>query len=67
VNVRQLNCLISVRLFYYVFALNTVFIGYLQIIATSNYSVITNSHTLQFTTARTKFSQPAVSSPLVAW
>jgi hypothetical protein len=30
-------------------------------------SAITNSHTLQFTTARTKSSQSAVSSPVVAW
>jgi hypothetical protein len=32
-------------------------IEHLQIVTTSNYSAITNSHTLQFTTARTKSSQ----------
>jgi hypothetical protein len=31
------------------------FIGLLQIVTTINYSAIANSHTLQFTTARTKF------------
>jgi hypothetical protein len=34
---------------------------------TSDYSAIANSHTLQFTTARTKSSQSAVSLPVVAW
>jgi hypothetical protein len=33
------------------------FIDHLQIVTTSNYSAISNSHTLQFTTARTKSSQ----------
>jgi hypothetical protein len=33
----------------------------------SNYSALASSHTLQFTTARTKFSHSAVSSPIVAW
>jgi hypothetical protein len=32
------------------------FIDNLQIITTSNYSTISNSHTLKFTTARTEFS-----------
>jgi hypothetical protein len=32
-----------------------------------NYSADANSHTLQFTTARTKSSQAAGSSPVVAW
>jgi hypothetical protein len=41
--------------------------GLLQIVTTSNYNTITNSHTQQFTTARTKSSQYAVSSPVVAW
>jgi hypothetical protein len=40
---------------------------YIQPVTTSNYSAIANSHTLQFTTARTKCSQSAVSSPVVAW
>jgi hypothetical protein len=46
-----------------------IIIGYielLQSITTSNYSAIANSHTLQFTTARTKSSQSAVSSLVVA-
>jgi hypothetical protein len=36
------------------------FTEHLQIITTSNYSAVTNSHTLQFTTAHTKSSQSAV-------
>jgi hypothetical protein len=39
----------------------------LQSVTTSNYSAIANSHTLQFTTTRTKSSQSAVSSPVVSW
>jgi hypothetical protein len=42
------------------------FILHLQIVTTSNYSVIANSYTLQFTTACTKSSESAVSSPVVA-
>jgi hypothetical protein len=38
---------------------------HLQIVTTSNCSAIANSHTLQFTTARTKSSQSAVPSPAV--
>jgi hypothetical protein len=38
-----------------------------QIITTHNYSTIPNSHTLQFTTARTKSSQSTVSSTVAAW
>jgi hypothetical protein len=41
------------------------FIKHIQFIITI--SAIVNSHTLQFTTARTKTSQSAVSSPVVAW
>jgi hypothetical protein len=41
------------------------FIEYLQIVTTSNYSAIANSHTLQFATARTT-SQSTMSSPVVA-
>jgi hypothetical protein len=37
----------------------------LQITPTSQYSTVTNSHTLQFTTACTKFPQSLVSSPVV--
>jgi hypothetical protein len=43
------------------------FIEHLQIIATSNYSPIANSHIQQFTTACTKSSRSAVSLPVVAW
>jgi hypothetical protein len=39
----------------------------IQLVSTSNYSVTANLHTLQITTAHTKFSQPAVSSPAVPW
>jgi hypothetical protein len=43
-------------------------IGFIEFLQnkTSNYSTIANSHTLQFITARTKSSQFAVSSPIVA-
>jgi hypothetical protein len=43
------------------------FIDHLHIVTTSNYNAMTNSHTLQFTTARIKSFQSAVSSPVVAW
>jgi hypothetical protein len=43
------------------------FIAHLQFGITSNHSAITDSHTLQFTTACIKSSQSAVSSPVVAW
>jgi hypothetical protein len=43
------------------------FIQRLQIVTKSNYSAIANSHNLQFTTARTKSYQSAVSSPIFAW
>jgi hypothetical protein len=42
------------------------FIEYLQIVTTSIYSAIANSHTPQFSTARTEFSQSAMSSLVVA-
>jgi hypothetical protein len=42
-------------------------IDYLQIVTTTNYSAVANSHTLHFTTERTKFFQSSVSSPAVAW
>jgi hypothetical protein len=42
------------------------FIKYLLNITTSNYNAIANSHTLQFTTARTKPFQSAVSVLVVA-
>jgi hypothetical protein len=45
------------------FGLVIGFIDHLQIVATSNYSAVANSRTLQFTTARTNSSQSAVSSP----
>jgi hypothetical protein len=37
-----------------------------QLVTTNNYNAIANSHTLQFITARTKSSKPAVSLPVVA-
>jgi hypothetical protein len=43
------------------------FIEHLQIVMTSNYSAVANSRTKQFTAARTKPSQSAVSSPFVVW
>jgi hypothetical protein len=43
------------------------FIDHLQIVTTSNYSAIANSRTLQSTTTRTKSSQSAMSTPVVAW
>jgi hypothetical protein len=49
------------------FRLVTGYIAHLQIVTTSNCSAIANSHTQQFTTARTKSSQSAVSSPVFAW
>jgi hypothetical protein len=49
------------------FGLVIEFIEHLQIVTTSNYSAVANSHTLQFTTARTNCPQSAVSSPVVAW
>jgi hypothetical protein len=36
------------------------FIEHLEIVTTSNYSAIANSHALQFTTARTRSSQSAL-------
>jgi hypothetical protein len=39
------------------------FTEHLQIVTTSNYSAIANSHILQFTTAHIKSSQSAVFSP----
>jgi hypothetical protein len=49
------------------FGLVIEYTDHLQIVTTSNYSAITNPHTMQFTTACTKSSQSAVSSPVVAW
>jgi hypothetical protein len=49
------------------FELVNEFIEILQIVTTRNYSAIAYSHTLQFTTARTKYSQSALPSPVVAW
>jgi hypothetical protein len=49
------------------FGLVIGFIEHLQIVITSNYSAIANSHILQFTIAHTESSQSAVSSPVVAW
>jgi hypothetical protein len=41
-------------------------IEHLQIVTTSNYSAIANSHTQKFTTARTKSSH-SMASPVVTW
>jgi hypothetical protein len=49
------------------FGLETGFIEHLQTTTPSNYSAIANSHTLQFTKARTKSSQFGVSSPVIVW
>jgi hypothetical protein len=49
------------------FGLIIVFLEHLQIVTTSNCSTIANSHTPKFTTARTKSSESAVSSPVVTW
>jgi hypothetical protein len=38
------------------------FIDHLQIVTTSNYSAVANSHTRQFTVAHTKFSQFVLTS-----
>jgi hypothetical protein len=48
------------------FGLIIGFTEHLQIVTTSNYSAIANSHTLQLTSACTKSSQSTVSSPVVA-
>jgi hypothetical protein len=45
----------------------TGFSEHLQTETTSNYSAIAKSHALQFTAARTKFSQSAVLLPVVDW
>jgi hypothetical protein len=49
------------------FGLVTGFIEHLQIVTTSNFGAVANSYNLQFTTARTKPSQSAVSSSVVTW
>jgi hypothetical protein len=43
------------------------FIEHLQIVTTSTYSSIANSHTLKFTIVHIKSSQSVVFSPVVAW
>jgi hypothetical protein len=43
----------------------TGFIDRLQIVTTCNYSAFASLHTLQFTTAHTRSSQSAMSSPVV--
>jgi hypothetical protein len=48
------------------FGLVIGFVDHLQIVTKSNCNTIVNSHTLKFTTAPTKTSQSAVSSPVVA-
>jgi hypothetical protein len=44
------------------FGLVIGFIAHLKLVTTINYSTIADSHTLQFTTARTKSSQSAIAS-----
>jgi hypothetical protein len=47
------------------FVMVTGFIEFLQKVTTSNYRAFANSRTQQFTTSRTRSSQPAVSSPVI--
>jgi hypothetical protein len=49
------------------FGLVIAFIEHLQVVTTSNYSAIDNTHNQQSTTATSKSSQSAVSSPVVVW
>jgi hypothetical protein len=49
------------------FGLVIRFIEHLQIVTTSNYRAVANSHTLQFITAHIKSSQPAVSSSVLCF
>jgi hypothetical protein len=48
------------------FGLVIGFVAHLKLVTTINYRAIVDSHSLQFTTARTKSSQSAVSSQVVA-
>jgi hypothetical protein len=43
------------------------FIDHLQIVTTSNFNIIANSHMQQFTTSHAKSSQSALSSPVIVW
>jgi hypothetical protein len=49
------------------FGLVILFTGHLNIVTTSNCSMIANSHTLKFTSARINTSHSALSSQVVAW
>jgi hypothetical protein len=49
------------------FGLVIGFTEHLQNTTASSYSAVANSHSLQFTTARAKSFQSAVSPPAVAW
>jgi hypothetical protein len=49
------------------FAFVIGFIEHLQLVTTINYSVVADLHNLPFTAARTKYSQSATPSPVVAW
>jgi hypothetical protein len=49
------------------FGLTTEITDNLQILTTSNYNAIANSHTQQFTTERTKSFHSVLSSPFVIW
>jgi hypothetical protein len=54
-NFHIFNALSRVRITKTGFGLVIGFIDYLQIVTTSNFSAIANSHTLQFTTRHTKY------------
>jgi hypothetical protein len=49
------------------FGLVIGFIDHLKIVTASNYNAVANSPIQHFTTERTKSSQSALSSPVVAW
>jgi hypothetical protein len=49
------------------FELVILFIGQLWIVATCNCSAVANSYILKFTAANIKFSQFAVTSPVIVW
>jgi hypothetical protein len=62
-----IHTITCVKLLLTAFGLVIVFIELLQTVTTSDDSVIASSFTLHFTKARTKSSQSAVPSTVVAW